>query len=254
MENFKQSFAWWSFIREGADADAILSAAAEMGYLGVDLVPQERWAQVKKHGLAVSSINGHAAIQDGLNRVENRERIVRELTANILLAIRENIPNLICFSGRRYEIAPGAAQTICAETLAAVAGQAEQAGVTLALETLNSKVDHPGYDGDHIDWVVKVVEQVNSPRVKALYDIYHLQIMEGDLIRSIQKYHPHIAHYHTAGNPGRADLDETQEIQYPPIIRAIADTGYDGFICHEFIPKGDPVQALRAAYQLCDVG
>jgi hydroxypyruvate isomerase len=134
-----------------------------------------------------------------------------------------------------------------------VARAAEQAGVNLVLELLNSRVDHPDYQCDRSEWGVRVVELVGSPRVKLLYDIYHAQIMEGDLIRTIQHHHASFAHYHTAGNPGRHEIDESQEIRYPPIMRAIAATGYDGFVGQEFIPTGDPVAALRYAFEVCDV-
>ena len=141
---------------------------------------------------------------------------------------------------------------ITAEGLARVAGAAEDAGVTLVLELLNSKVNHPGYQCDHTAWGVRVCEAVNSPRVRLLYDIYHMQIMEGDIIRTIQRHHAWFGHYHTAGNPGRHDLDDAQELQYPAIMRAVAATGYTGFVGQEFLPKGEPVAALRHAFALCD--
>ncbi len=134
-----------------------------------------------------------------------------------------------------------------------MARAAEDAGVNLVVELLNSKVNHKDYQCDHTAWGVRVCEQVASPRVKLLYDIYHMQIMEGDLIRTIREHHAHFGHYHTGGNPGRNELDETQEIYYPPVIRAIQETGYDGYVGHEFIPKGDPIAAIEAAYALCDV-
>jgi hydroxypyruvate isomerase len=140
-----------------------------------------------------------------------------------------------------------------AEGLKRVAGVAEQKGVTLILELLNSKVDHKDYQCDHTAWGVQVVRAVNSPRVKLLYDIYHMQIMEGDIIRTIRDNINYIGHFHTAGNPGRHDMDDTQELNYPPIMRAIAATNYDGYVGHEFIPKGDPMEAIRVTYQMCDV-
>ena len=127
-------------------------------------------------------------------------------------------------------------------------------GVNLCLELLNSKVNHPDYQCDSTAWGVEVCKRVNSPRAKLLYDIYHMQIMEGDIIRTLEDNIEYIGHFHTAGNPGRHDLDEEQEINYPPIMRAIAETGYDLYVGHEFIPKGDPIEGLRAAAQLCDIG
>jgi hydroxypyruvate isomerase len=253
MANYKQAFAWWSFMGGGADPDEVLRAAVRMGYQGVDLVEQENWKLVRRCGLTISAINGHASLDDGLNRVENRARIVDELTNKLLLAISNDIPNLICFTGNRY----GADEMLCleitAETLRQVAPLAEDAGVNLVLEVLNSKVDHCGYQADRTEWAVRVIEMVASPCVKVLYDVYHMQIMEGDLLRSIQRLHPHFAHYHTAGNPGRNDLDDAQEINYHPIFQAIAATGFDGFVCHEFMPKGDAIPALKAAFNLANV-
>ena len=145
----------------------------------------------------------------------------------------------------------------CALGLCRVAGAAEEAGVTLVMELLNSRVDHAGYQCDHTDWGVRVCERVGSPRVKLLYDIYHMQIMEGDVIRTIQQHNHHFAHYHTAGVPGRHDLDGTQELNYPPILRAIAETSYEGYVGQEFIPKAGPDRraAGRAtAYAMCEGG
>jgi hydroxypyruvate isomerase len=138
-----------------------------------------------------------------------------------------------------------------AAVLRRVAPFAEEAGVTLVLELLNSKVDHPDYQADHTDWGVKVCQAVSSPRVKLLYDIYHMQIMEGDIVRTIRAHYQMIGEYHTAGNPGRNDLDETQELYYPPIVQTIKETGYRGYLAHEFIPKGDPILALRKTFQQC---
>ena len=169
------------------------------------------------------------------------------------MAEQWKIPNLICFSGSREAIDDTEGADITAEGLRRVAPAAEAAGVNLVIELLNSKVDHPDYQCDHTAWGIQVCQMVDSPRVKLLYDIYHMQIMEGDIIRTIRAHHQYFAHYHTAGNPGRNDMDDTQELYYPPIIRAIQETGYDGYVGHEFIPKGDPIAALRAAYELCDL-
>jgi hydroxypyruvate isomerase len=188
-----------------------------------------------------------------LNRRENHARIEREIRAKLELAQQWGVPNLICFSGNRAGIADDIGAQLTAEGLQRVAPYAEAAGVNLVLELLNSKVDHPGYQCDHSAWGLDVVRMVDSPRVKLLYDIYHMQIMEGDIIRTIRQHHAAFAHYHTAGNPGRNDLDDTQELYYPPIVRAIVETGYDGYLGQEFIPKGDPIAALKAAFDLCNV-
>ena len=154
---------------------------------------------------------------------------------------------LICFSGNRHGASDDEGVAVTAAGLGRVAQAAEDAGVTLALELLNSHVDHPGYQCDHTPWGVRVIEQVNSPAVKLLYDVYHMQIMEGDVIRTITTQHPHFAHYHVAGNPGRHEPDATQELNYPPIYRAIAETGFTGYVGMEFVPLGDPVTALGDA-------
>ncbi|MBZ0292719.1 MAG: TIM barrel protein [Anaerolineae bacterium] len=253
MSQIKQSLSWWCYANRGVEPAALLRAAAEIGYQGVELVGQEYWQLIKDHGLEIVSINGHGTIEDGLNRRGAKARITKEVQANLALAQQWNIPNLICFSGSRAGLDDELGAEITAENLRHIAPYAEDAGVTLVVELLNSKVDHADYQCDHTEWGVKVIEMVNSPRVKLLYDIYHMQIMEGDLIRTIQKYHQHFAHYHTAGNPGRHDLDDAQEIYYPPIVRAIIETGYEGYLGQEFVPKGDPVAALKAAYELCAV-
>jgi hydroxypyruvate isomerase len=251
MSAIQQSVAWWCFVPGKLGPEQFVEAVAAAGYAGIDLVPPEHWSLVTSHGLRLSAVAGHASLTLGLNRREEHERIARELRANLELAQRFNIPTLICFSGNRRGLgdAEGAAAT--AAGLALVAAEAEAAGVTLALELLNSKVDHPDYQADRTAWGLEVCRQVGSPRVKLLYDIYHMQIMEGDVIRTIQAAHPQIAHYHTAGNPGRHDLDDTQELFYPAILGAIRATGYAGYLAHEFIPKGDPVAALHTTFALC---
>ena len=208
------------------------------------------WPLIKDHGLHIASHGAHLSIEEGLNRREHHERIEREILASLELAVKWEIPNLICFSGNRAVLddTVGAEQT--AEGLLRVAREAEEAGVTLILELLNSKVDHPDYQCDKTAWGVNVCQRVNSPRVRLLYDIYHMQIMEGDLIRTIQQQHQWIGHYHLAGNPGRHEPDATQEINYPPILQAIASTGFTGYIGHEYVPVGDPVQALKDSFSL----
>ena len=210
-------------------------------------------ALVKDHGLAIAATDGHRSIVDGLNRRDQHDRIAHEIEATLDLAEHWGIANLICFSGSRAGIDDRTGAEITAEGFPRVAKSAEEAGVNLVLELLNSKVDHPDYQCDHTAWGLHVCQMVDSPRVKLLYDVYHMQIMEGDIIRTIRDAHPMIGHYHTAGNPGRNDLDEAQELYYPAILRAIAETGYTGYVGHEFIPKGDPVAALKAAFELGDV-
>jgi hydroxypyruvate isomerase len=251
MSNISQSLAWWCFVPNKMTPDAFVRAAADAGYAAVELVPREHWQLVKDHGLAISSFGAHASLTLGLNRRDQHVRIEREINDNLALAEQWGIPTMICFSGNRDGLSDEAGAEATAEGLTRVAKAAESADVTLVLELLNSKVNHPDYQADHTAWGVQVIEAVGSPRVKLLYDIYHMQIMEGDIIRTIRTAHQHIGHYHTAGNPGRNDLDDAQEIYYPAVLRAIVETGYAGYVTHEYVPKGEPVAALRATYALC---
>ncbi len=200
------------------------------------------------------TLNGHASIESALNDPSQHSRIEDELAARLEFARQNGVLNLIVFSGNRRDglsEEQGVENTIVG--LKRLAPLAEAAKVTLLLELLNSKVDHVGYQCDHTARGSTVVSSINSPRVKLLYDIYHMQIMEGDLIRTIEANIPLIGHFHTAGNPGRRDMDDTQEIAYPALFRAIDAFGYSGYIGHEFIPKGDPIEALRKAYLTCEL-
>ena len=252
MSAIPQSFSWWCFANRGIEPGALLSAAAKAGYRGVDLIGEELWAEAKRRGLEIAAVNGHGSIADGLNRRENGARIEKELRENIAKAEKWSIPVLICFSGNRAGQNDETGLECCAEVLGRMAPVAADAGVTLAVELLNSKVDHKDYQCDHTAWGVELCRKVGSPACRLLYDIYHMQVMEGDIVRTIQTSHDYFAHYHTAGNPGRGQPDQTQEIFYPAIYRTIKATGYRGYISHEFIPAGDPVAALERAFQDCE--
>jgi len=251
MGTARQSFAWWCFADRGVEAEALLEGAARIGYSGVDLLDEALWPVAARHGLAIAAICGHASIENGLNRREEGHRIEQELRASIEKAARWRIPALICFAGNRDGVTDTDGLEHCAETLDRVAVAASEAGVTLAMELLNSKIDHPGYQCDRTGWGVELCRHVHSPAVKLLYDVYHMQIMEGDIIRTIREHHGLIAHYHTAGNPGRCQPDAAQELCYPAIYKAIAATGYSGYIAHEFIPSLPPLEALAKAYAEC---
>jgi hydroxypyruvate isomerase len=253
MGRIKHSIAWWCFSRRTLTPEQLVRAAAEIGYDGIDLPDQEHWPLIKAHGLAIAAIRGHESLTSGLNRREHHDQIEREIRANLRLAEQWGVPNMICFSGNRGGLDDETGAEITAEGLRRVARAAEDAGVTLVLELLNSKVNHPDYQCDRTAWGVAVCRMVDSPRVKLLYDIYHMQVMEGDLIRTIQDYHAYFGHYHTAGNPGRNEIDDTQEINYPAVVRAIGAIGYDGYLGQEFIPRGEPVAALRDAFERCQV-
>jgi len=248
--SFKQSVTSGAL---AALSEKELQQVLEIGISGVELPPVADCPKWRGRGFAIASIGGHKSLQDGLNKKENYSRIVDEIRANLEAAKEFEVTSLICLSGNRdgKSDEEGKANTI--EILKTVAPDAEAAGVLLVMELLNSKVNHPDYHCDSTPWGVDVVTAVNSPRVKLLYDVYHMQIMEGDLIRTIQDNHQHFAHYHTAGNPGRQDLDDQQEIYYPAVARAIRDTGFTGWVGHEYRPKGNVVDSLREAFEACDV-
>lgn len=247
----KQSFSWWCYADRGLEPAELLKAASKIGYEGVELIGEPLWPEAAKQGLKIVGVNGFFTLSDGLNRRENASRLEAEIRANIIKAEQWKISMLVCFSGNRAGLSDKDGLDQSAAILSRLAPVAADAGVTLAVELLNSKVDHPDYQCDHTAWGVELCRAVNSPAVKLLYDIYHMQIMEGDIIRTIQNNHDHIAHYHVAGCPGRGQPDETQELNYPAICRAIAATGYSGFIGQEFVPKGDVVTALTRAFQAC---
>lgn len=253
----RQGFVCSNFLRDAVDPGDLFAAAAGIGYEAVDLWTRDErtLALARENGLVVALMTGHASIREGLNHPDHHGRIDGELRASIDLAARHEVRSLVCFSGNRnagqsdYQ---GLVQ--CARALKRVAGYAQDKGVVLTVELLNSRVDHPGYQADHTDWGVALCEMVASPNVKLLYDVYHMQIMEGDAIRRIRDHIGWIGHVHTAGNPGRRDLDDDQEINYAGVCRALAAAGYDGFVSHEFSPRGDPVEALRRAHAVCDQG
>jgi len=256
----KQSLCYMLYKPEGMSLDEQFGRVAEIGYAAIELWGrgddfEEVVETAHKHGLVVASMSGHASLPDGLNRVENHDRIEAELRESIDIAARCEIPGLICFSGNRN---PGQSDyeglIACARGLRRIAPYAEDKGVNLNVELLNSKVNHPGYQCDSTDWGLALCEMVDSPRVKLLFDIYHMQIMEGDVIRNLRKAIDRIGHFHTAGNPDRHDMDDDQEMNYRGICRAIAATGYPYYLGHEFTPKGDKLEALKATFEICDQG
>ena len=256
----KQSICYPMFKPKPMPLDELFREAAAIGYAAVELwfrdeTFEETVALAKRHGLIVAAMCGHGTLGDGLNNRSNHDRIAAELRESIDIAARHGIPGLICFSGNRQPLLDEpAAIAATVDGLRRIAPYAEAKGVNLNLELLNSRIDHPGYECDHTAWGAAVCAKVNSPRVKLLFDIYHMQIMEGDLCRTIRENSRWIGHFHTAGNPGRQDLDDTQELNYAGICRTIAATGYDLYVGHEFAPMGDPVAALRATYRLCNQG
>jgi len=233
--------------------EQVAAEAAKIGFQSIEMAPREAWPAIRENGLRVAIVSGHKSLKEGLNNPDDHDRIEGELLQNIDVAVENDIPSLICFSGNRHDVSDEECIDIVAEGVSRVIKTAEEKGVTLCMELLNSKVNHPGYQCDSTAWGVEVCKRVGSPRFKLLYDIYHMQIMEGDLIRTITENIDHIGHFHTAGNPDRKDMDDEQEIYYPAVMRAIAATGYDMYVGHEFSPKGDRLEAMRAAFEVCDV-
>jgi hydroxypyruvate isomerase len=250
----KQSVSRWCYGK--IPLPDFCRAVAEMGLVGIDLLGEEDWPVVRDHGLVCTmGSGGGGTIAEGLNDPANHEGIVHGLTGMIPRAAKAGVPNVITMVGNRKPgIDDATAKANCVTALNRVKAVAEAEGVTVCVELLNSKVDHPGYQGDHTEFVVDVLEAVDSPRVKALYDVYHMQIMEGDIIRTIRANASWIGHYHTGGVPGRHELDDTQELNYPAICRAIVETGFNGYLAHEFVPTGDDsLASLRDAVERCDV-
>jgi hydroxypyruvate isomerase len=247
----RQSVCRWCY-RE-IPLERLAAEAARIGYKSIELIGPEEYRVVKEHGLTCAMAPGTGPIHDCLNRRENHDRCEAELREGIEFAKAEGLPNVICFSGNRDGMDDDEGLENCVVGLKRVASYAEEMGVTVCLELLNSRIDHRDYMADRTDWGVRVIRKVGSERVKLLYDIYHMQIMEGDVIRTIRDHHQYIAHYHTGGVPGRNEIDETQELYYPAIMRAILETGYEGFVGQEFVPKRDPLTSLAQGYRICDV-
>jgi hydroxypyruvate isomerase len=246
----KQAVSRWCYNK--IPAPEFYAACKEMGILGVDLVKPEDWGPLKDAGLICTCTPSHS-LTEGLNNPANHELCLSQIRASIEANAAAGFPNVICFPGNRNGISDEEGADNCVTALKQVAGLAEEKGVMIVMELLNSKVNHKDYQADHTDWAVDVCKRVGSPNVKVLYDIYHMQIMEGDIIRTIRENIDYIGHFHTGGNPGRNEIDDTQEINHPPIMRAIADAGYTGWVGHEFVPTRDPLTSLREAYAICDV-
>jgi hydroxypyruvate isomerase len=247
----KQSVSRWCFNK--FSLDDLSREAKRLGLVGIDLLSPAEWPVVQKHGLIPTM--GSAGGKTGpLNRRENHAQIERVYRDGIEKAAAANVPNLIIMSGNRAGMSDEEGLENCAAGLMRVKPIAEDKGVTVCLELLNSKVDHKDYMCDRTPWAVEVVKRVDSPRIKLLYDIYHMQIMEGDIIRTIRQNIQWIGHFHTGGNPGRHEIDDTQELNYAAVARAIAELGFTGFFAHEFVPsRPDPIASLAQAVEICDV-
>lgn len=245
-----QSVCRWCYGK--LSLDELCAAAVKMGLKSVELLNPEELPIVKKYGLVCAMLFSHS-LQDGLSHKENHDECLAKIRTNIDAAAEYGFPNVICFSGNRKGMADevGIENTVAA--LKQIIGYAEKKNVNICIELLNSKVNHKDYMFDHMSWGVEVCKKVGSERMKILYDIYHAQIMEGDIIRTIRDYHEYIGHYHTGGNPGRNEIDETQELYYPAIMEAVIETGYKGYVGQEFVPTREPLVSLAQGVRICDV-
>jgi hydroxypyruvate isomerase len=247
----KQSVCRWCYGK--IPLEQLAAEAKKMAYRSIELLKPQEYLTIKPSGLTCAMLMGTGPIGDCLNRKENHERCERELRQAIEFAAAEGLPNVICFSGNRKGMADDEGLKNCVIGVKRVVGFAEEKKVTICIELLNSRVDHKDYMCDRTPWGVELVKTVGSPRFKLLYDIYHMQIMEGDVIRTIRDNEHYIAHYHTGGVPGRHEIDETQELHYPAVVRAILATGYQGYLGQEYIPARDPLTSLAQGFRICDV-
>lgn len=251
----KQGVSYWTY-EKWFTLDDLCKEAVRIGLKGIDLVTPDQYSVVQQHGLVPSMTSGTKpnTIPIGLNRLENHNAVLESLKNDITLAAAAKVANVITFSGNRGGMPDAEGLENCAIALNKIKNYAEEKNVTINLELLNSKVNHKDYMADHSAWGVELMKRVNSPKVKLLFDIYHMQIMEGDLIRTIRENIDFIGHFHTGGNPGRHELDDTQEVNWHAVAKAVADTGYTGFFSHEFVPvRTPPIKSLEQAYQICSV-
>ncbi len=249
--NVKHSACRWCY--QKTPLEELCVSAKAVGVQSIELLKEDEWPVALGLGLECAVAYGPTAIGRGWNDPKHADKFVAEAERLIPMIAEAGIPNMICFSGLRRRIDDTAGLKNCAKGLQRITGLAEKAGVTIIMELLNSERDHPYYMCDHTEWGANLVNEVASDRFKLLYDIYHMQIMEGDVIATIQENIQHIAHFHTGGVPGRHELDDTQELNYRTIIQAIMDTGYTGYIGQEFIPSRDPMTSLAEAVRICDV-
>ena len=248
--NIKQSICRWCYGK--IPLDKLAEEAVKLGYKSIELLTIDEYKQIKPFGLTCAML-GRVSISEGLNRKQYHEPIEKQLRTNIEFAAAEGLPNVICMAGNRKGMADDEGLENCVEGLKRFIGYAEEKKVTVCMEGLNSKIDHKDYMYDYTKWGLTLCKKLGSPRFKLLYDIYHMQIMEGDVIRTIKDHHEYIAHYHTGGVPDRHEIDETQELYYPAIVKAILKTGYQGYLGQEFIPKREPLASLAQGFRICDV-
>lgn len=251
MSSFHQSVSQWCF--PTIPLSELAMAARPMGIEAIDLLGPEQWPDLAASHLRCSLARAPATIEIGFNRREHHAALVPAYLDILRACAAADVPNVVCFSGNRAGQSDEEGLENCAEGFRRIAGAAERAGVTLCVELLNSEVDHPDYQCDRTAWGVELCRRVNSPRCKLLFDIYHMAVMGEDVIHEIREHHAWIAHYHTAGVPGRHEIDGSQFLDYPAIMRAIQATGFHGYVAHEFLPLKDPLTSLREAVRLCTV-
>ncbi len=251
--NVNHSVCRWCY--DKIPLEELCSASKEMGIQSVELQGPKEWPTIQKYGLTCAMANGAGfGIERGWNRPELHKELIESYSDVIPKCADAGMVNLICFSGNRGGLADEQGIKNCAEGLKKLMPLAEKHKVNVVMELLNSKVNHKDYQCDHTEWGVALCKAVGSERFRLLYDIYHMQIMEGDVIATIRKYHPYIAHYHTGGVPGRHEIDDTQELNYPAVMKAILDTGFKGHVAQEFIPaRKDALASLKQGVTICDV-
>lgn len=251
--NIKHAVCRWCF--DSLSVEELCVAAKGMGIIAIDLVGPKDWPTLKKHGLYSSMCNGaEINLTDGFGDTEFHAQLHKNYEAMIPLVAKAGYKNLICFSGSRRGKTDEQGWKNCVEGLAPMVKLAEKHNVVLVMELLNSKIDHKDYQADRASWGAELAKRLGSENFKLLYDIYHMQVDEGDVIHNIRQFNQYINHYHTAGVPGRNEIDDTQELYYPAIMKAILATGHKGFVAQEFIPKQkDKLASLRKAVQICDV-
>ncbi|HET6426024.1 MAG TPA: TIM barrel protein [Planctomycetaceae bacterium] len=252
------SVVHWCYEKHFPSFDAFCQTAKDLGCKSLELCPVDHWPTLKKYGLTCAISSSHGFVK-GLNNPKHWDECETILRKRIEESAAFGCPSVITFTGMRDDIPDDVGAKNCVTALKKLAGYAEEKKVALCLEMLNTRASdhpmkgHPGYQGDHTEYCIDILKKVGSPRVKLLFDIYHVQIMDGDVIRRIREHKEWLGHIHTAGNPGRAEMDDTQEIHYPPIMRALLEVGYTGYVAHEFIPTRDAVAGLKEAIQWCDV-
>ena len=251
--NIRHSVCSWCY--PDLSLDELCLLAKDIGLVGIDLIGPEGWPTLKKHGLISTMCNGaELSLTEGFNHTEYHPQLIENYSRQIELVAAAGYTNLICFSGNRNGMDDETGLQNCVAGLKQILPLAEEKGVVIQMELFNSKVDHPDYMCDNTAWGIELCKRLDSPNFKLLYDIYHMQIEEGDIIRTIRENHRYFGHYHTAGVPGRHEIEENQELFYPAIMKAIVETGYEGYVAQEFIPtREDPTESLRKAIALCDV-